>query len=83
MRYYVAADGSRWLGSTGNRPGQQAASAQSSRVPQGEAHAVPAGGQLTLCGLDIEDLAWFEDIDFAMASLLVKCRECQTPVSPS
>ena len=79
----MAADGSRWHGSTGNRPDQQVARAQASRVPQGAAHAVPVGGPLTLCGLDIEDLAWFEDLDFATASLHVKCRECQKAASQS
>ena len=82
MKYFVAADGWRRTEPKGLRVGRRVARA-GSRVPSGESHAVPVDGDETLCGLDVEDLARFDDTDFELASFLRKCRTCQADASDS
>lgn len=86
LEFFVAADGSRWIESSGLRPGMRVPSAdRRQRVPDGVCHAVmktPAGGPVaehTACGLDLEGLTVFSSVSFD-GGFLNHCPTCSTRV---
>jgi hypothetical protein len=81
MRYFIASAGQRWLQAQGVMAGRRIGD-DDALVPDGDVHAVPVGGEVTMCGLDLERLVRFDELDFETSSYVTqKCEDCGSSIA--